>query len=131
MCPKEIYTKDFILTKIREFSIENGRPPRYNESGFENITYAAKTKFGSWTYALQIAGLQTYRSWHKKDTRGGRLCTLLNNNPMTLKEIRAEFKKDGLFKLSSNSETSLSLLQVIKNTKQITSIGPAEVRSIF
>lgn len=93
-----------------------GRPPKSNEIGFQDVAYSAKVEFGSWNYALKIAGIQTYREWRNKNCFSGKLRKVLNCNPLTLSEIRNE--------LDVGSECTPRIITVIKQDKKIKSIGP-------
>ena len=131
MSPRKGYSREEVLRFIQEFARDSGRPPRRSEPGFGKVVTAAEKEFGSWNYALKIAGLQTYASWHKKETLGGRICALLHNTPMTLVELREEFMKFEKSNSQSNNSLSNTLLQTIRNTHEIKSLGPRKSRVYF
>lgn len=129
MSPRKIYTREKILGLLQEFVRESGRPPKVNEPNFEPLVQAAKNEFGSWSYALKIAGIQTYKSWRKKKTVGGRLCILLNNNPMTFAELRQEFGKNEDSLISAKTSQNLSV--AISQNSQIKSMGPRKSKVYY
>jgi hypothetical protein len=129
MSPCKGYSRDEVLRRIQEFARESGRPPRRNEPGFQRVVSAAEKKFGSWQYALRIAGLQTYKSWRKKDTFAGKLCILLNNSPMTMKEIRLEIEKNE--RALPPVVLSQKVSTTIQQTKEIHSIGPRRAKVYY
>jgi len=114
-------TREDILRQIRKFAEEMGRPPKAHEKGFETVAWAARKEFGSWTHALKVAGLQTYKDWRRKKTFVEKIRRLLNCNPMTLKELRRELSKGQNFECS-NPSSRISI--AIKQANNIDSIGP-------
>jgi hypothetical protein len=132
MSRRKMYTRDFILKEIQRFVRENGRPPRSTESTIRNVASAAKSEFGSWSYALAIAGVQTYQSWHRKDTVIGRIKYLLNNHPMTLQQLRIEFNKIQTPQLGcSQTNISLKLMMAIRHCSDICSSGEPRSKIYF
>lgn len=124
MTPHKGYSREEILHTLQEFYKSSGRPPKTNEAGLNSLVEAAKREFGSWEHALKIAGLQTYKAWRKKRTTGGRICNLLNHNPLTLIELRQELNENENSKSSSTSKLSQDLLTAISQNSEIKSIGP-------
>lgn len=116
-------SREAILKQLRKFAEENGRPPKRNEPGFQNVVYSANKEFGSWAHALKIAGLQTYRAWKGKRTLAGRIRALLNYNPMTLKEIRE--------KLDKNPDFSPNIGGAIAGVRDINSLGPRKSKVYY
>lgn len=116
-------SREAILQQLRKFAEENGRPPKTNETGFQDVVHAAKREFGSWTHALKIAGLQTYRAWKGKRTLAGRIRALLNYNPMTLKELREE--------LNESSDSTPLISAALKGARDINSLGPRRNRVYY
>jgi hypothetical protein len=130
MSPLKCYSREEILRHLQKFAKESGRPPRRNEPGFGKIHDAAKREFGSWEYALKIAGLQTYKQWRKQRTYGAKIVALLNGNPLTYNEIKKE--------LSRNDDSAKSLLcsptrlgSALKQCSEVRSIGPRKKRIYF
>jgi hypothetical protein len=117
------YTREEILRKLKNFEKENGRPPRRRESGMQNVVYLARKHFGSWKHALNIAGLQTFNEWKRKQTFVGKLRVMLNCNPMTLTEIR--------LKLGKSSDFSTRIASALRQAKDIKSIGPKKSSVYF
>ena len=50
-----------------------GRPPKSYEKGFEKGSSFAKLEFGSWKYALKIAGLLAYQECSRKYFFSGKI----------------------------------------------------------
>ena len=115
-----------ILQRLQEFARDAGRPPRAREPGLENLVYAAKKEFGSWEHALKIAGLQTYSAWRRKKSFASEIRRLLNNNPMTVKELRKALSE------SSNCTWSITRFFVtIRQASDINSLGQRRSRVYF
>jgi hypothetical protein len=130
MSPRRGYSREEVIRLLQDFYRESGRPPRRTEPDFGKVVTAAKKEFGSWDYALKIAGLQTFKSWHKKETVSGKILTLLNNNPMTLGELRREFMKNENF-LKSQTALSITLSTAMQNADEIKSLGPKRSKVYF
>jgi len=128
MGAKKGYSREEILRFLQEFARDAGRPPKRNEPGFERVVEAAKREFGSWNYALKIAGLQTYKEWRKKRTFGAKIVALLKGNPLTYKEIENELAKDSV---KSFSESPTRLATALKQCSDIKSIGPRKGKIYF
>ena len=124
MSPRKSYSREEILRRLQEFARDSGRPPRSNEIGFGKIKEAAKREFGSWNYALKVAGLQTYKKWQYKNTLIGRICNLLNHNPLTLPELRRELLNNENCNFFAKAIRVESIATAIKQSAKISSIGP-------
>jgi hypothetical protein len=129
MSPRRGYSREEVLRLLQDFYRDSDRPPRRNEPGFSKVVTAAKKEFGSWNYALQIAGLQTYKQWSKKRTFGAKVIALLNENPLTFKEIRIQLSKDPD---SIQAPPSIALLgQTLNKYPEIKAIGPRKSMVYF
>ena len=130
MSPRRGYSREEVLKLLHDFHRDSGRPPRRNEPGFGKIVTAAEKEFGSWGYALQIAGLQSYKQWRKKRTLGAKVASLLNENPLTYREIKSELSKD----VDSNKSLLASPKfsgELLQNCSGIKSIGPRKSKVYF
>ncbi|MFX0198240.1 MAG: homing endonuclease associated repeat-containing protein [Candidatus Hodarchaeota archaeon] len=123
MKPKKISRKD-IIKRLQQFFHDYGRPPKRNEPGLEYLVYAARKEFGSWTHALRIAELQTYNEWKKRRMFPGQLRSLLDNNPMTMKEIKLKLAKNPRFGKCSSHIISPKISLTIRQSSDMKSIGP-------
>jgi hypothetical protein len=131
MSPRNSYSREEILQRLQEFARDYGRPPKTNEPGFGKLVEAVKREFGSWDYALKIAGLQTYKEWRKKRTFTAQIRRLLNYNPMTLKQVRNELAKD-IESIPKSLLTSPTLLgTTLQNCSNVKSVGPRRSKVYF
>jgi hypothetical protein len=131
MSPAKGYSREDIIRHLQEFERDSGRPPKTNEPGLEGIVQAAKREFGSWEHAMKIAGLQTYKAWRRRRTLGGEMHRLLNNNPLTLVELRKELVKNPVFALKLQSVFSVSIFQVAKQSSDIKSMGQRRTKIYY
>jgi hypothetical protein len=127
---KQKISQKEIIFLLQDFAKKAGRPPKRNDPEFESLVYAIEKEFGSWNYALRIAGIQTYNAWRKKRGIKGKIRSLLNYNPMTLVELKKELFKDQ----DSNTnllKQSTSLGMTLQSCSDIKSIGPRKKKIYF
>jgi hypothetical protein len=114
------YSKEEIVNVIRDFQEKNGRPPSRNTSDFQTVVYQAEKQFGSWKEALRAAGTITYKQWRSQHGLHFKIKEILDNNPLTLNNLRQEIKKSTDFAQTNIAEIS----NIIHQSRDILSKGP-------
>ena len=115
-----MFSRDEIINIIRDFQKKNGQPPSRNTSNFQTVVYQAEKQFGSWKEALRAAGTITYGQWRSQHGLHFKIKSILDNNPLTLSNIRLEIKKFPDFAETREAE----ICATISQSKDILSAGP-------
>ena len=127
---KNSLSRDEIIHILQQFARDFGRPPKQTDVEMVSIVYFAKKEFGSWSYALKIAGLQTFKVWRGKKSLASKVRSLLDHNPMTLKELQNELLKQSSVPQSVKN-SSTPICAIARNCLDIKSIGPRRNRVYF
>jgi len=116
-----------ILRALQKHTAEVGRPPSIHDPEVKNLVYQATREFGTWSYALKIAGLQTRQERRRERSLASEIHRLLNQNPMSFGELRRELSK----RKSNSTSLAGEIGAVISQSRDIKSVGPNRKRVYF